>query len=194
MRLAPVKTRRNIYIALEDLNMDWTVGEIGKSVSLWLQGYSIHEISNQLDRDPDDLVVLIIDFEVTLRGYNFFLARKNGVLESPPVTMSYHVSKKFQRFLSENKKGYTALTNAIKVNFFWDENEFRIFRTLWNSGASIQTIAKKFKRSELDIVLLILDRARNGYIAPRKDGLEGWSEVDVKKTGGRRNRNKSKVS
>jgi hypothetical protein len=58
-------------------------------------------------------------------------------------------------------------------NLDWKPKELEKFETLWNAGVSIQNIAKKLKRTQMEIGLIILDRADKGFIKKRKGGLYG---------------------
>ncbi|MBB6452008.1 hypothetical protein HNQ94_000429 [Salirhabdus euzebyi] len=60
-------------------------------------------------------------------------------------------------------------------NLDWKPKELQKFRNLWNEGFSIQDIAKKLKRPEIEIGLIILDQAHKGKIKPRFGGLMGFA-------------------
>lgn len=53
--------RRNIYIALEELDFIWCESEIPDIERLWNEGFSIWEIGQACDRDPDEVLILIMD-------------------------------------------------------------------------------------------------------------------------------------
>lgn len=51
-------------------------------------------------------------------------------------------------------------------NFDWRLNEVKQFDLLWNSGENIQGISRKMKRSEVEILLLYMDRVSKENINP----------------------------
>jgi len=53
--------RRNIYIALEDLDFIWDEAEVPDIERMWNEGYSIWQIANACMRDPDEVLILIMD-------------------------------------------------------------------------------------------------------------------------------------
>lgn len=55
------ESRRNIYIACEDMNMVWCESEVVQFERMWNDGWDIEVIANALDRDPDEVIVLVID-------------------------------------------------------------------------------------------------------------------------------------
>jgi fructose-1,6-bisphosphatase/sedoheptulose 1,7-bisphosphatase-like protein len=57
------------------------------------------------------------------------------------------------------------------MDFVWSEKDVSRFDFFWNNGLGIEKIAKRLKRDIDEVVILIMDRARKGYIKPRKGGL-----------------------
>lgn len=51
----------NPYIALEDLNFDWSVKDIEKFDALWREGKPLQEIAKILKRPQDEIAVIILD-------------------------------------------------------------------------------------------------------------------------------------
>lgn len=45
---------------------------------------------------------------------------------------------------------------------------------MWEEGLSLPTIAKKLKRKQNEVAVLILDQAEEKKIKPRRGGLWGW--------------------
>lgn len=60
------------------------------------------------------------------------------------------------------------------LDFVWDEDEVLEFDRLWHAGASIYEIARHFRRDPDEVVILAIDRARQGFIGPRSGGV--WGE------------------
>lgn len=52
------KTR--LYIALESLDFSWYPWEVEKVRELWAQGKSIMRIGKIMDRDPDEVTLLVM--------------------------------------------------------------------------------------------------------------------------------------
>lgn len=70
------QTRQKVYIACETLDFIWDEKDIKQIDQLWRDGYSIWDIAEQFDRDPDELLILLIDR--AKRGR--IKPRKGGVL------------------------------------------------------------------------------------------------------------------
>lgn len=54
-------SRSKIYIALEDLDFIWDERDVYKVEALWKDGTSIWAIAEKMNRDPDEIAVLIMD-------------------------------------------------------------------------------------------------------------------------------------
>lgn len=50
-----------IYIALEDMDMDWSSEDVEQFISLWDKGISISSIAEHFNRDSDEVAILVID-------------------------------------------------------------------------------------------------------------------------------------
>jgi hypothetical protein len=61
-------------------------------------------------------------------------------------------------------------------NFGWEQTELERFRELWKTGASFEDIAKKLRRKQMDVILLILDQYEQGKLEARKGGVYGWKD------------------
>lgn len=66
----------------------------------------------------------------------------------------------------------------------WDPKEVIKFDRLWNQGASYKEMARTLKRPQMDVTLLILDRAEKGYIKQRYGGIFGneWTSQLITKS------------
>lgn len=60
-----------------------------------------------------------------------------------------------------------------EVDMIWDERDVTAFDSMWNEGFSIDDIASSFERDVDEVALLVMDRARNGYISKRKNAFRG---------------------
>ncbi|WP_134705148.1 helix-turn-helix domain-containing protein [Ammoniphilus sp. YIM 78166] len=65
---------------------------------------------------------------------------------------------------------YTALED---MDFVWDEKDVLMVDDMWNTGIPIHLIAQNFDRDPDELVVLILDRCRKGFIDPRPGGMWG---------------------
>ncbi|PEE36083.1 sugar ABC transporter substrate-binding protein [Bacillus pseudomycoides] len=65
-----------------------------------------------------------------------------------------------------------------EVNFIWDERQIILFREMWNSGASLVEMAKRLKRKQVEVAVLILDQADNYKIGVRSEGI-GDTSVEL---------------
>ncbi|WP_409162493.1 helix-turn-helix domain containing protein [Paenibacillus sp. KR2-11] len=68
------------------------------------------------------------------------------------------------------KRPYIALE---ELNYFWDEEDLPIIDRMWNEGRSLWDIADRFHRDPDEVVLLIMDRRRQGLINNRPGGSLG---------------------
>lgn len=68
--------REELYIALSELDFSWYHAEVEKIKKLWAYGLHIAKIAEMLERDIDEVAVLIMD----LARKNKIRRRKNGVL------------------------------------------------------------------------------------------------------------------
>lgn len=60
-----------------------------------------------------------------------------------------------------------------ELNFVWTRQEIKDFIYLWQEGRTLQELARYFKRTQAEILVLALDQAIEGEIKPRKGGLLG---------------------
>ncbi|MEN1938947.1 helix-turn-helix domain-containing protein [Paenibacillus sp. 102] len=65
-------SRRNLYVALEELDMLWDEDDILLVREAWKNNESVFTIGEKLQRDPDEVALLIMD-----------LARKNVIRKRP---------------------------------------------------------------------------------------------------------------
>lgn len=77
-------------------------------------------------------------------------------------------------FLDSRRSIYTALED---LNFLWNEDDLPAFREMWKDGRSVQEIADHFDRDPDEVVLLVIDQAREGKIKRRSTGLSGKDKV-----------------
>lgn len=61
----------------------------------------------------------------------------------------------------------------IALNPIFKQRELDKFYAMWEDGASLSTIARELGRRNLEITLLIVDRAEAGMIESRDTGIYG---------------------
>ena len=54
------RPKARLYIALGDLDFSWYSWEVEKVRELWTQGKSITRIGKIMDRDPDEVTLLVM--------------------------------------------------------------------------------------------------------------------------------------
>jgi hypothetical protein len=183
-------SRSSLYIALEDLDLEFSRNEVEIMVIRWYEGWSLSYIADELKRDLDELAVLLAD--LTERA--LLTSRSRGIYVSSYREIPSVYAARIQKFLKQNPKNYYAYQDSRYVDFLWDERDIPKFEFLWNAGHSLEELSLKLKRNKVDVALLVLDRARKGFIECREGGLEGENPHDSKKVVRKRNRKKSAVS
>lgn len=162
------KVRSMIYIALEDINYSWSKKSILRVLNLWNAGFSLEFISKDVEREFDEVALLIMDLD-----HYLFLPRSRNIQLSEPLK---NLSPRFQgnkkRFFKDLNEEYLVFEQYVD-ELYWDERDVRKFEKLWNQGYSIKRIAIQVQRTEFEVMLLVMDRCRLRYIAPRPSGREG---------------------
>ncbi|WP_051289634.1 hypothetical protein [Paenibacillus massiliensis] len=54
-------SRRNIYIACEEMDFTWDPAEVREFERMWKSGVSVKEMGVHFNRDPDEVLVLAVD-------------------------------------------------------------------------------------------------------------------------------------
>lgn len=60
-----------------------------------------------------------------------------------------------------------------EVNFFWNEQAIKEFRSMWREGKSINQMANVLDRDPDEVLILAIDQCRSGYIKKRQGGALG---------------------
>ena len=166
--------RSKLYIALENLNYEWKRSSILQVLDMWNAGFSLDMISQEIQRDYDEIALLIIE----LNDY-LFSSRNRGVnLSNPLKNLSPRYYGNRSRFFENIHEEYVVFETSGD-ELFWDERHVITCENLWNLGYSTESIAQHVKRRELEVILLVIDRCRVGRIAPRESGLKGTDEEEV---------------
>ena len=66
--------REELYIALSELDFSWYPGEVEQVAQLWREGLPVADIAEKMERDIDEVAILIMD----LARQKKIEPRKNG--------------------------------------------------------------------------------------------------------------------
>jgi hypothetical protein len=164
----PQHRTKAMYIVLEHMDFDWEIDDVRIVIEMWDEGHSLAFITAFMDRDELEILALI--FELHYRGV--LRERSSGVFSSKPLekTLS-HTSRVTATLTGVEEEVFTVMT---KENFIFTQDQVVKFDELWNSGASLEEIAKKIKRRKIkDVVHLMLDRSFNEKINAVPIAIDG---------------------
>ncbi len=85
-----------------------------------------------------------------------------ALLTLPPNAKPLHVPEQHICFYHDDK-----------FSLAWDKRDIPLFVKHWNKGTSLVDIAQIFGRDPDEAIILALDLARSGRIAPRDGGIMG---------------------
>lgn len=60
-----------------------------------------------------------------------------------------------------------------QMDFLWSKEEVFDFECMWHEGRTLDEMARYFKRTQEEILLLAVDRGTKGKIKQRKGGIIG---------------------
>ncbi|QPA33403.1 hypothetical protein [Thermaerobacillus caldiproteolyticus] len=161
------KSRSKIYAMLEEFHLEWQTADILTFQDLWCRGFSLRWIAEHFGCDIDEMAVVVID--QARRGY--IHPRSHGIFYYGPETQpDTNTKKRIARMKERYPETYLLFDD---IDFYWDERDVLRFDHMWNEGYSLEDIATYFQRHEDEIALLVIDRARKGYIQPRPTGIRG---------------------
>lgn len=75
----------------------------------------------------------------------------------------------------KNKAGQTYIA-CEDFDFIWTNEEVFDLECMWMEGASLEQMANHFKRTEAEVLILLIDRSSMKRLKPRKGGLFGVSD------------------
>lgn len=55
------KSRQTVYLACEELDFVWDIRDISQVIQLWNSGNHIYEIAEEVQRETDEVAILLID-------------------------------------------------------------------------------------------------------------------------------------
>lgn len=159
--------RVTTYVALEDIDFTWMKDELELVIKMWNEGRSIFAIAPHLNRDIDELVLLLMD----LGDKGLILPRSSGALTSTPIKPNKHKLSLIRGFLNKHKHGYVVYEQR---DFIFDQYQAVTFDQLWNQNLSIQEISKVLRRKNpIETIFLMMDRSRKGKVTSRPFTLDG---------------------
>ncbi|MED4914342.1 hypothetical protein [Parageobacillus thermoglucosidasius] len=151
------KSRRKIYVVLEEFHLEWKTSDILMFQKFWYRGFSLKWIAEYFGRDIDEMAVVVMD--QARRGY--IRPRPSGIFCGPETQPDANVKKRIAKMKILYPETYMLFEDT---DFYWDERDVLQFDRMWNEGYSLEDIATYFRRHEDEIALLVIDRARKGYI------------------------------
>ncbi|MDN3365396.1 hypothetical protein QU577_26905 [Priestia megaterium] len=161
------RTKR-MYIALEDMDLEWETEDVKIVIEMWDEGSSFSFITAFMDRDPHEVLALLFE----LREKQMIRDRSAGIFTSQPLEITKsHQNRINCSFINTESETYTVM---IKENLVFNEYQALMFDEMWKNGATLAEISKKIKRKKLkDILLLMLDRSFNEKIGDLPIGMDG---------------------
>ncbi|PFW87225.1 sugar ABC transporter substrate-binding protein [Bacillus pseudomycoides] len=133
-----------IHVALEEVNFLWDERQVILFREMWNSGVSLAEMVKRLKRKQVEVAVLILD-----QADNYKIGgRSEGIGDTSVELIKNNRSYEFPLTL------YIALEEA---NFLWNEQDVIRFQEMWDRGINIVEIARKLKRHQIEVAVLILD-------------------------------------
>ncbi|MFZ4847404.1 hypothetical protein ACOYX7_17260 [Enterococcus casseliflavus] len=158
-----------LEIALTDLNFEWSLVQMRQVVDYWYDGKSIYDMAELLNRKPDEIILLIVDFA---RG-RVLPPRPYGLNANKRISIKrMHLRSKkenLRRFVQDSP----VYIPFIEKNFVWNDSEIKRFREKWAANESIICISEEFNRDIDEVLFLVMDQAGRDFIQPRRNGLLG---------------------
>lgn len=153
-------SRSCLYLALELTNLHFSSKEIYDILKFWSGGLSIFKISELINRDVDEVALLLLDLAENTK---LIPKRQFGLLESPPVNLSTSYYKTLSQFENKHFEDYMVFRD---YELIWDERDVVRFEELWKNKTSLPEISKVLKRPVIEVVILLFDRAIQEKIQP----------------------------
>ncbi|PHC03869.1 sugar ABC transporter substrate-binding protein [Bacillus toyonensis] len=134
-----------VQVALEEVDFLWDQREVFQFRELWNSNYTLLEISKRLKRKQIEVAALILDQVDKFKIHK----RKIGLGEIGDKNIRNKKNKEMPPYV------YIALE---EVNFIWNGEDIELFKGLWMKQFSIEEIANKLRRHQIEITTLILDQ------------------------------------
>ncbi|KMM58271.1 hypothetical protein ACH95_14155 [Bacillus glycinifermentans] len=158
-----------LEIALDNLNYEWSYVQLCKVIDYWYDGKSLYDAADLLNRNPDELLILIVD----LAKRTILPHRRNGIGPNERICIFPSRMKAKKNGLRQLFVDSPVYIPFLDNNFIWYNSDILKFRVLWNNGQSIIKMAKVFKREIEEVLFLVIDQGNKEMIRPRNGGLLG---------------------
>ncbi|MCY8025693.1 hypothetical protein [Bacillus sonorensis] len=166
-----------LEIALDSLNYEWSYVQLCKLIDYWYDGKSLYDAADLLKRNPDELLILIVD----LAKRRILPHRPYGIGPNARIWISPKMMKEKKNGVRQLFRESPVYISFIENNFLWYDQEIHKFRALWNQGQSIIKMAKIFKREIEEVLFLVIDQGNKEMIRPRNGGLLGEDATENEK-------------
>ncbi|MCX4077529.1 hypothetical protein OQZ55_15130 [Bacillus subtilis] len=158
-----------LEIALVDLNFEWSLVQMRQVVDYWYDGKSIYDMAELLNRKPDEIILLIVDFG---RG-RILPPRPYGLNANKKISIRKKLMEEKKKSLSRFLKDGPVYIPFLEKNFVWNDWGVKRFREMWGANESIICISKQLNRDIDEVLFLVMDQANRDFIQPRMNGLLG---------------------
>jgi hypothetical protein len=75
------------------------------------------------------------------------------------------------------KNLYIPFYDDEELEWEWEDKLVCVVEQMWANGNSVEWIAKELKKDPDEVLILLIDRARKGYINKRPGGVFGVGEL-----------------
>ncbi|MGH0939939.1 sugar ABC transporter substrate-binding protein [Bacillus mycoides] len=134
-----------VQVALEEVDFLWDQREVFQFRELWNSNYTLLEISKRFKRKQIEVAALIVDQVDKFKIHN----RKMGLGEIGEKSIRNKKKEEIPPYI------YIALE---EVDFIWNEDDIERFKDLWKKRFSIEDIANRLGRHQIELATLILDQ------------------------------------
>ncbi|MGC3792011.1 hypothetical protein [Priestia aryabhattai] len=156
------------YIALEDIDFQWSFTEIKLTIALWDEGRSFFFICKCLERHEYEVILLVME----LLDRRLIYERGRGVFTSPPTVLDNPMTSRRNMNMHLFEEGHVVFEQK---DFLFDEVQAATFDQLWKQGLSLQEIAKalRCKSKKNKIIFLMMDRSLRKKISQMPICIDG---------------------
>ncbi|MGX5528587.1 sugar ABC transporter substrate-binding protein [Bacillus toyonensis] len=135
----------NIRVVLEEVNFLWDLRKVFHFRELWNSNCSFAEIVKELKRKPIEIAVLILD---QVDKYK---------IHKRSIGLGEIGSEKVRCKSNSELPPYVYIT-LEEMDFLWKEKDIERFKDLWMKRFSIEDMANRLGRHQIEIAALILDQ------------------------------------
>ncbi|MBE7095442.1 sugar ABC transporter substrate-binding protein [Bacillus cereus] len=135
----------NIRVVLEEVNFLWDLRKVFHFRELWNNNCSFAEIVKELKRKPIEIAVLILD---QVDKYK---------IHKRSIGLGEIGTENVRRKSNSELPPYVYIT-LEEMDFLWKETDIERFKDLWMKRFSIEDIANKLGRHQIELAALILDQ------------------------------------